>query len=158
MNSTGMNTAASESVIDQHNRVSKVEPHEFLNFWTGQTFSLDVHEERSRERGIRAVTDGVFVWRDADYARFPIGLVRQSNLSAAGILNHVKISDDVSSGIPYDAGTRALGNLIQIESKEVPLHSDRGDIDDGRAGGAVDTDVDLFIWSEDYRRLGAGGN
>jgi len=61
----------------------------------------------------------------ADAARLPCGLIRQRHLGDVSILNQVKIGNDISVVIPDEAGTRAFGYLIKIESEQIALDRDR---------------------------------
>jgi hypothetical protein len=50
-------------------------------------------------------------------------------LGCSGILNNVKIGDDVAFGIPNKSGTDPLRYLLKIQRKQMPSNSDSGDVD-----------------------------
>jgi hypothetical protein len=46
----------------------------------------------------------------------------------------MEIGDDVAPGIPDKTGAGSLRYLIKIQSKQIALDSDGGDVDDRRRG------------------------
>jgi hypothetical protein len=96
-------------------------------------------------RRVNAEHGEIFIRCDANQLCFPIGLIRQRHLSGTGILNHVKISDDVAIRIPHKPRTSTLGNLIQVQGEEILLDADRGNIDDGGRCLSEQSDGGFFI-------------
>ena len=83
---------------------------------------------------INAQYSEVFVGRDADHARFPIGLIGQGHLCRGSILNHVKVGDDIAARVPDKSRAGSLGNLILIQREKVLLDRDVGDVHYRRRG------------------------
>jgi hypothetical protein len=75
-------------------------------------------------------------------------VIPEAHLRAVGILDDVKVGNDVARIVPDEAGTRAGRHVEDAAAAEVEALPKRGDEDDGRAIGVEEFDRRFLVGGE----------